>query len=239
MQDGSNTAMSPEPSPGGGWMSNRKLWFGAAALILVVIVVLVLVWVLPSSDNGSVVEEEDVTQTVEEEVAEEEEPVETGGEEQSGEEQGGEGITITPGDSSSGYTVEFPDPEDSTEEPAPEGGYTDIAGTWVIDMSGSIFGLTNCHLRLENGEISAPDDYDMAFEIVASQYTWDESSSSFSASLDIIVKLGYTDESVPANLELQGTVADSLTQIDGDFVAEPQGEAYVIYAEQGAFNMHR
>jgi hypothetical protein len=219
-------------------MSNRKLWLGAAALILVVIAVLVLVWVLPSSDNDSSVEQEDTAQPVEEDVVEEEdveeEPVETGGEEQRGEE-----ITITPGDGSSGYTVDFPDPVDSMEEPAPEGGYTDIAGTWVIDMSGSIFGLTNCHLRLENGEISAPDDYDMAFEIVASQYSWDKENSSFNASLQIIVKMGNAGVSVPANLELEGTVEDSLARIEGDFVAEPQGEAYAIYAEQGAFIMHR
>ena len=217
---------------------------GATALILVVTAVLVLVWVLPSSDDDSSVEQEDTAQPVEEEVAREEEPIEAGGEAQSGEEQSGEGqsgegITVTPGDSSSGYTVEFPDPVEDTEEPAPEGGYTDIAGTWVIDMSGSIFGLTNCHLRLENGEISAPDDYDMAFEIVASQYSWDKGNSSFSASLQIIVKMGNAGVSVPANLELKGAVEDSLARIEGDFVAEPQGEAYAIYAEQGTFVMHR
>ena len=239
MQDQSKTEISPEPPQGGGWMSNRKLWFGAAALILVVIVVLVLVWVLPSSDNGSVAEQEDAAQAVEDEavedeVVEEEEPVESGGEQ-----QGGGGITISPADNSSGYVVVFPDPADGTDEPAPEGGYTGIAGAWVIDMSGSIYGLTNCHLLLENGEISAPDDYDQAFEIMASQYSWDKEGSTFNASLQVMVKLGPDGTGVPANLELQGTVADSLDRIEGDFLAEPQGEAYAIYGERGTFFMHR
>ena len=234
MRDEGRTETGTEMSPGGRWMSNRKLWLGAAALILVVIVVLVLVWVLPSSDNGTVVEQEDVAQPVEEEVAREEEPVEAGGEQ-----QGGEGITISPGDGNSGYTVEFPDPVDGTDEPAPEGGYTDIAGAWVIDMSGSIYGLTNCHLRLENGEITAPDDYDQAFEIMASQYTWDREDSTFVASLQIMVKLGPNGVGIPADLELQGTVADSMDRIEGEFVAEPQGEAYAMYGERGTFTMHR
>ena len=238
MRGEGRTGTGPEPPAGGGWMSNRKLWLGAAALILVVIVALVLVWVLPSSGNGEDVAQEDIAPPLEEEVVEEEEPSKAGGQ-QGGEQQGGEGITVSPGDDSSGYTVEFPDPVDGTDEPAPEGGYTDIAGGWVIDMSGYVYGLTNCHLRLENGEISAPDDYDMAFEIMTSRYTWDKESSSFSASLQIIVKMGNTGMSVPADLELQGTVADSLTRIEGDFHAEPQSEAYAMYSEQGTFTMNR
>ena len=226
--------MSPEPSSGGGWMSNRKLWFGAAALILVVIVALVLIWVLPSSDNGSDVAQEDTTQPVEEEVVEEEEPVEAGGEQQSG-----EGITVSPGDGSSGYTVDFPDPADSADDPAPEGGYTDIAGAWIIDMSGSIYALNNCHLNLENGQISTPDDYDQVFEVMASQYSWDKENSTFNADLQVIVKIGSGQLAVPANLKLEGTVDGSLARIEGDFYAEPKGEAYAMYSEQGTFIMHR
>lgn len=234
MQDERETEISTDPSPGGGWMSNRKLWFGAAALILVVIVALVLIVVLPSSENGADVEQEDAAQVVEEEVVEEEEPVEAGGEQQSG-----EGITVSPGDGSSDYTVDFPDPADSTDEPAPEGGYTDVAGAWVIDMDGSIYALNNCHLHLENGQITTPDDYDQVFEIMASQYSWDEESSTFNASLQVIVKLGSGQLGVPASLELKGTVAGSIAQIEGDFYAEPQGEAYAMYSEQGTFIMHR
>jgi len=234
MQNERETEMSPEPSSGGGWMSNRKLWFGAAALILVVMLALVLIWVLPSSDNGSDVAQEDTTQPVEEE-----EPVEAGGEQQGGEQQGGEGITVSPGDGSSGYTVDFPDPVDGTDEPAPEEGYTDIAGAWVIDMSGSIYALTNCHFHLENGQITTPDDYDQVFEVVGSQYSWDKENSTFGADLQIIVKMGSGQVAVPANLKLEGTVDGSLARIEGDFYAEPQGEAYAMYSEQGTFIMHR
>jgi hypothetical protein len=235
MQDERETEISPEPSSGGWWMSNRKLWFGATALILVVIVALVLIWVLPSSDDGSDVEQEDTAQQVEEEeVVEEEEPVEAGSEQQSG-----EGITVSPADGSSGYTVEFPDPADGTDDPAPEAGYTDIAGSWIIDMSGSIYALTNCHLNLENGQITTPADYDQVFEVMASQYSWDKESSTFVADLQVIVKMGSSGLSVPASLKLEGTVDGSMAQIEGDFYAEPQGEAYAMYSEQGTFIMHR
>jgi len=246
MQNENKTDLIPDTSPGGGWASKRKLWFGAAALVLAVIVALVLVWVLPSSGNGAGVEEEDASTRVEkEEAVGEEEPVEAGGEQQGGErqetEQQGHGsVTVTPKEDSSGYVVEFPDPADAPDEPAPgEEGYTDIAGAWIMDMSGSIYGVTNCHLLLEDGRITAPDDYDQVFEIMDSAYSWDKGSSTFEAGLVITVKLGSGGISVPASLELTGKVADSMTRIEGDFHAVPQGEAYAMYGEEGAFVLSR
>lgn len=241
MQNESKTDLIPDTSPGGGWASKRKLWFGAAALVLAVIVALVLVWVLPSSGNGAGVEEEDASTRVEkEEAVGEEESVEAGGGQHEGGQQGGGSVTITPNEGSSGYVVEFPDPADALDEPAPgEEGYTDIAGAWVMDMSGSIYGVTNCHLLLENGLITAPDDYDQVFEIMDSHYSWDKGSSTFEAGLVITVKLGSGGISVPASLELTGKVADSMTRIEGDFHAVPQGEAYAMYGEEGAFVLSR
>jgi hypothetical protein len=51
--------------------------------------------------------------------------------------------------------------------------------------------------------------------------------------------MGSSGLSVPASLKLEGTVDGSMAQIEGDFYAEPQGEAYAMYSEQGTFIMHR
>jgi hypothetical protein len=107
-------------------------------------------------------------------------------------------------------------------------------------MSGSAYGLTNCHIFLEgNGTISSPPDYVQAFEIAASSYTWEDGSPSFSASLQVMLKMSASQILIPVQIELKGTVSDSLVQISGDFIANPQGEPYAPYGQQGTFVMHR
>jgi hypothetical protein len=107
-------------------------------------------------------------------------------------------------------------------------------------MTGSAYGLTNCHVVLEEGgTISTPPDYAQVFEIVASQYRWEEASPSFTASLQLIVKMSSGQVMIPVQVELTGTVSGSLVEISGDFIATPQGEAFALYTQQGAFRMYR
>jgi hypothetical protein len=135
--------------------------------------------------------------------------------------------------------VDFPDPQQGIPE-APAGGYEDVSGHWILDMSGYAYGLTNCHIFLEeDGTISSPPDYAQVFEIAYSTYTWEEGSPSFTASLQLMLMMSSSQVLNPVRVELAGTVSDSLLEINGDFTAEPQGEPYAPYAQQGTFVMHR
>jgi hypothetical protein len=223
----------------------RKLWILICATTLAAVAVLFLIWALPSADNGG----DAAVGADESEVGAEpaEESAEPGGvaEEQSQapvEEPAGQDPTISPGTEAGApdIVVNFPDPAEGGGEEPPTGGYTDAYGHWVLDMSGSEYGLTNCHIVLEeSGVISAPPDYDQVFEIVASEFSWESGSPAFTATLQLILKLGSNQGSVPVAIELSGTVAPSFEEMGGDFIATPQGEAYAPYAQRGTFTMHR
>jgi hypothetical protein len=221
----------------------RKLWILVCAAALAAAAVFFIVWAIPSADNGG---DEAVGAVESDAGAEAMEPAGPGGveEEQAQapvEEPGGQGPTISPGTEADApdMVVNFPDPADGGEEP-PTNGYTDVYGHWVLDMSGSQYGLTNCHIVLEeSGTISAPPDYDQVFEIAASEFRWESGNPALTATLQLILKLGSNQGSVPVAIELTGTVAPSFEEMAGDFIATPQGEAYAPYAQRGAFTMHR
>lgn len=222
----------------------RKLWILICATALAAVAVLFLIWALPSADNGG----DAAVGAGESEVGAEpaEESAEPGGvaEEQSQapvEEPAGQDPTISQGTGAAepDIVVNFPDPADGGEEPPPEG-YMDVYGHWVLDMSGSEYGLTNCHIVLEeSGAITAPPDYDQVFDIVTSEFRWESGSPAFTATLQLILKLGSNQGSVPVAIELSGTVTPSFDGIGGDFIATPQGEAFAPYAQRGTFTMHR
>jgi nitrogen fixation-related uncharacterized protein len=218
----------------------RKLWILVCASVLAAVVALILlVWAIPSSDAG-----EEKAILAGQESAQPEATEETTGEQPPEDtvQTGGEAPVITPGTGGEqpGLVVDFPDPMGGAPETQPPGGYKDIYGRWVLDMTGSAYGLTNCHIVLEEGgTISTPPDYAQVFEIVASQYRWEEASPSFTASLQLIVKMSSGQVMIPVQVELTGTVSGSLVEISGDFIATPQGEAFALYTQQGAFRMYR
>lgn len=221
----------------------RKLWVLICASILAAAVAFLLVLVSPSLDS----EAQQIAGTARE-TALETARTETAGEGESEQPQepavqeGGQQPLITPGtgEQAPGVVVEFPEPAGITPEEPPPGGYRDIYGHWVLDMSGSAYGLTNCHIVLnEEGTISSPPDYDQVFQIAASTFTWQEGSPAFSASLQLILKMSSGQVTIPVQVDLAGNVAGSMLAITGSFTASPQGEAYAPYAQQGDFSMLR
>ena len=221
----------------------RKLWILICASLLAVAAVFMLVWIRPSSDNGT-----GQAAPVQQEAAQPQasgEPANDAESEQTQEptaQTGGQQPTITPGsgEDAPGVVVQFPDPVESTPEEPPPGGYKDVYGGWVLDMTGSAYGLTNCHIILnQDGTISSPPDYDQVFQIAASTFTWRQGDPAFSATMQLMLKMGGGQMLIPLKVVLTGNAANSLTEITGDFTAEPQGEAYAPYAQQGDFAMHR
>jgi hypothetical protein len=226
----------------GRWRGH-KLWILLCASLFSAALVLLLVCVLPYSGKD---EEQAalVGQETEQEATQPAAVEETGGGQapETTSQTGGERPTITPGtgDETPGIVVDFPDLLGGAPEAPPPGGYQDIYGGWVLDMTGSAYGLTNCHVVLEEGgTVSTPPYYAQVFEIAASQYRWEEGSPSFTASLQIILKMSAGQVMMPVQIELTGTVSGSLVEISGDFNATPQGEAFALYTQQGAFRMHR
>ncbi|NPV60464.1 MAG: hypothetical protein HPY75_12510 [Actinobacteria bacterium] len=146
----------------------------------------------------------------------------------------------TPGGDSPGLVVEFPDPTGGGDEPPPAQVHDSILGDWILDMSGSAYGITNCHIRLEeNGKIATPPEYEQVFVIKESEYVYEAGTASFAAGMLVMVKLAASQSAVPAEIYLVGQVGKGFTEITGEFVAEPQGEAYSPYAQRGTFSMRR
>ena len=223
----------------------RKLWTLACAAVLAGALVLLMVWVIPASRGNDELAEAAQQETSRPAAAEEpdagQQPQEVEQQPESSQPSGGNSPTITPGTEGQtpGVVVDFPDPVVESPE-TPADGYEDIYGHWILDMSGSAYGLTNCHIFLEeDGTISSPPDYDQVFEIAFSSYTWEKGSPSFVASLQLMLRMSSSQVLVPVQIELAGTVSDSLVEVNGDFIAEPQGEPYAPYAQQGTFVMHR
>ncbi len=219
----------------------RRLWIlVCTSLLAAALVVLLLAWVVPSSENGrerAALAGQEAEQTSMEEEAPGGQPPETPAQ------TGGESPTMIPGTGGQAHAivVDFPDPAGAAPETPPPGGYEDVYGRWVLDMSGSAYGLTNCHIILEeNGTISSPPDYAQVFEVVASSYAWKDGNPSFTATLQLILKMGGAGGvAIPVQIEFSGTVSGPLTEMSGDFTATPQGEAYAPYAQQGTFRMRR
>jgi hypothetical protein len=221
----------------------RRLWILMCAGLLAAAAVFVLVWFKPVSDDGT-----GQASPVQHEMAQPEPASGTVGDtanvqtQEAAEPQGSQQPTTTPRTQGSapGTVVEFPEPVTSEPETPPPGGYTDICGHWVLDMSGPAYGLTNCHIVLnEDGTISSPPEYDQVFRISASTYSWQEGDTAFSASLQLVLKMGSGQVQVPVQVELAGNVDESMLEIMGNFTASPQGEAYAPYFQQGGFTMQR
>jgi hypothetical protein len=225
----------------------RNLWILVCASLLAAAAVFTLVWIKPASDSSSgqatsLQEEAAQPQVSGQPMDEPASNAANGQAQQPTAQSGGQQPTITPGtgENAPGVVVQFPDPVDSTPAEPPAGGYKDVYGNWVLDMSGSAYGLTNCHIILnEDGTISSPPDYDQVFQIAASTFTWREGDTAFSATMQLTLKMGGGQMLIPLRVELVGRAAAPYTEISGDFTAEPQGEAYAPYAQQGPFTMHR
>ncbi len=133
----------------------------------------------------------------------------------------------------------FPDPAGGSPAPPPSGVYDTIWGHWVLEMLGALYGISNCHLVLEeNDTISSPGDYSPVFEISGSEYRYEEANRSFEATLSVTLRMG-TTETVPLDIKLTGKASPSLREITGSFVAVPLGEIYFAYGQQGVFHMYR
>jgi hypothetical protein len=220
----------------------RKLWILLFAVCLAALLVLLLVWVNPSSDfsdNGVAQAEEIIEVPGGENIPAEQPQNQDDG---SQDVESGDEVTINPGGQGNApdMVVNFPDPAGETTENPPPGGYQNVYGHWVLEMYGAQYGLANCHINVnEDGTISAPPDYVQVFEISFSEYAWAEGDPSFSASLQLVVKLGSSQTLVPVKVELTGSVSDSFEEITGEFTAEPVNESYAPYSQRGEFGMHR
>jgi len=219
----------------------RRLWILLCASLLAAAVVFLLVWINPSSDTG-----EPALASLDQEATQPASEAEAGAggaqPQQPTDQPGGQAPSVTPGtgEDATGMVINFPDPEGSAPETPPPEGYTDVYGRWVLDMDGTQYGLSNCHIVLnQDGTISSPPDYSQVFEIASSSFVWQAGEPAFTASLQLMLKMSSGQMLIPVRIELRGTAADSLQEIAGDFTAEPQGEVYAPYAQQGGFVMHR
>ncbi len=154
----------------------------------------------------------------------------------------GNGFQVVPGseNGSPRLLFRFPDPDGWEVGPPPEGGYADLSGRWILEMEGSPYSLSNCHLVLNpDGTVSAPPDYEPVFEILESGYRWEPDEAAFQAALQLLLKLGSGPTAVCVELRLQGSVSASLREVTGGFSAVPEGEVYSPYVQQGSFRLHR
>lgn len=152
-----------------------------------------------------------------------------------------ETLSVTPGGGGNGQSVviRLPDPP-TWEEGVPEAVGQGIAGHWVLEMEGSPFALSNCHLLLgEDGSITLPPDYRAVFESNSGKYTWDAEARSFQAEAGLVVKAGPGGTPVPLRLDMEGKVSESLQEITGSYQVVPEGKAYAHCSQQGGFLMSR
>lgn len=216
----------------------RRLWVLVSLSLLAAALSFLLVCMDTSSEGGP-----GESAPIPAETPHAESGVEAAGVQPRGEEGRSEGqqpeITPGSGGESPGLLIEFPDPAGGFPE-APPGGYGDICGQWILDMSGAAYGLANCHIVLnEDGTISSPPDYDQVFHIAASTYSWQAGDRAFTAAIQLMLKMGPGQVLVPVQVDLAGEAAENMKEISGSFTAQPQGEAYAPYAQQGGFRMHR
>lgn len=236
-----------------------KAIIGIFALVVAAAAVFVFIWVVPSSGNSETASTTDgsaemIAQNndvpVESsppanngEEALEETPVEpeAASEEGPAEESPAE---VNPDEEGPDIVIELPPPEEDSsqdEDANPSNdNYEDVYGSWILNMTGSFFGLKDCHLDLdEEGKITCPSSYDVMMEIQESEYKWEEGKADFNAVVQVMVKIDYLQVTVPAKIELNGVVTDSLLEVEGDFVAIPLDENFAEYKEEGRFVMKR
>ncbi|RJP34292.1 MAG: hypothetical protein C4536_02965 [Actinobacteria bacterium] len=152
---------------------------------------------------------------------------------------------VVPVDESPCIEIELPVPDQGTSPgdggaPA-DGQYEDIRGAWVINMTGSMIVLKNCYIDVnEDGTMTCPSSYDAIMVIEESEYAWEKGKAEFTAVLQVLIKMeSMQGLTIPARIELEGTVADSLWEIKGNFVAIPEGDAFAAYKQEGPFVMQR
>ena len=230
-------------------MSERKtkgVWALAVAVTLSAAACLSFIWALPYRDEANGAGEAPDDAFPGDGSMQEGSGTSTGqGQPSSGEErgpaEGGQDGAPPASDSQPPSVVlNLPDPVVPKPEKPPPQGYEDVLGHWVADMWGTSYGLSNCHLYLEEGGgVTTPAEYDPVFEILQGSYHWEKGSPAFDAALTVLVKAGSDQNQVPVKLELEGEVLDSFTEIRGNFTAVPQNEAYAVYAQRGSFIMRR
>jgi hypothetical protein len=163
-------------------------------------------------------------------------------------------MTVSPGGAEGTPTnlvVKFPDPVDggggsgspgegNPPESPPQEEVGDIHGQWVVNMTGTTYSLENLYITLEAvGTVSIPEEYKKVFEITQSRFNWEKGKPDFGLELQAVLKLGSNQTAIPVKIELSGQVSDTLAEIQGTFVANPQAEALSAYAQRGTFVMKR
>jgi len=236
-----------------------KAMIGIFAFVFAAAAVFVFIWVIPSSQNSETDSTTDGSTEIiarNNDVPVEPSPQENDGEEATEEildepEPASEGGAVEEGPTEEGPTeegpdivIELPPPEEDPsqkEDPGPDkDNYEDVYGSWILNMTGSFFGLKDCHLDLdEEGKITCPSSYDVMIEIEESEYMWEKGKADFQAVVQVMVKIDYMQVSVPAKIELQGVINDSLLEVEGNFKAIPLDENFAEYEEEGRFVMKR
>lgn len=219
-------------------MSFRRAFLLGAAVVLAIAAVAFILAAKPRTqavDGQEPPAVENTAEATEAPPSGGEEPVEpgpptSGGEIQVITEQAGEATRLV---------FRFPDPASGVPAAPPSGAYENIRGHWVLDMRGAMYGISNCHLVLEeDGTISAPGDYSPVFEVSRSEYRYEDANRSFEATLSVMLRMG-VDTTIPLDIHLSGKASTSLGEITGSFDAVPQGEMYFAYGQQGGFRMCR
>ncbi len=134
------------------------------------------------------------------------------------------------------YLVELPDP-DPGKAPAGlkavDGG---VCGNWALSLEGDLLGLKNCHLYLlPDGRIVAPSQYESVFTLDGGHYEMCPDGN-FTSVMAVGIKIGGSVDEVPVIIHMKGRRFHG-DVIEGDFEAEPQGEAYRFYCQKGKFRM--
>ena len=157
----------------------------------------------------------------------------------SGEEEHGEwGVRVRVEEGASGfqrYVVELPvPPEEAPPEASPQKG--SLAGSWVLEMKGSLLGISNCRLYLlSDGTVRVPSSYVPVFALEGGRWRG-EQGGDFVAEMAAGITVGSGPGKVPVAIHLKGRCPrDGL--VEGDFRAEPLDEAYRFYYQEGTFRM--
>lgn len=134
------------------------------------------------------------------------------------------------------YVIEFPEPDVNESVPGVTGEGGDLSGSWSLKMEGSLLGIDNCRLYLlPDGSVRVPSTYDSVFTLEGGRWSYGEDGS-FEAQVAAGIKLGSVPGKIPVIILMRGRCARA-GLIEGDFQAEPQGEAYRLYYQEGKFHM--
>lgn len=142
------------------------------------------------------------------------------------------------GGESPGLLIRFPEPENwEGSEPEEDG---TISGHWILEMEGSPYSITNCHLMLtSSGGIEIPDNYTTVVDVTEGEYRWTPEDGTFRADLGILLKLASSSTPVRIAFLLVGTVEPSLDAVSGSYEAHLTGTTPYPYVQQGGFLMQR